>query len=310
MPNINQWKTGDIISASRLNEMVDAINNLMKQQVPEIDTSNLITTQQLSTILEGYSDVGHTHNISEIVDLVLPTKTSQLTNDSGYVTDASVDEKVANAFTNQIPQLKILSLVLGNYEIKYNSTDDTLDFLFNGAIDEPTKETVALTWAIGNLDSSGAEIVQENSLRSDFVAIETGYTYSFNLGTSMYDPTDVRVYFYDTNRAFISRTDGGALGYTTGTDISIDVPTNAAYMRFKCNVGGTTTLNNINTLFTLTKANDEIVIPTWHDGKSIAGATGEIIVNEAAMVTDPIAIDNNYNYAIRYNPTTNLMRLE
>lgn len=97
MPDINQWKTGDIISASRLNEMVNAINNLMKQQVPEIDTSNLITTQQLSTILEGYSDVGHTHNISEIVDLVLPTKTSQLTNDSDYVTTTQLNQAIDNA---------------------------------------------------------------------------------------------------------------------------------------------------------------------------------------------------------------------
>ena len=350
MANINQWKVGDIISASKLNEMVNAINSLLQQEIPEIDTSNLITTEQLTTILQGYSDVGHTHHISEIVDLVLPTvptklsqlendtdfatitqvnqaianaqlgggqgtvdlssyakktdiptKTSQLQNDSDFATNASVDEKIANVSTGGAT---ITSLILGNYEIKYNSTDDTLDFLYKGAIDEPTEETVALTWAVGNLNSSGAEIVQDNALRSDFVTIEDNYIYSFHLGTSFYDPTGVRVYFYDTNKTFISRTDGDALGYTTGTDIPIDIPSNAAYMRFKSNAAYNTTVDTISSLFTLKKANDEIVIPTWNDGKSIAGATGGIIVNEAAMVTDLITIDNNYNYTIRYNPTT------
>lgn len=102
MTNINQWKVGDIISANKLNEMVNAINDLLQQEIPEIDTSNLITTEQLTTILAGYSDVGHTHNISEIVDLVLPTvptKVSQLENDSDYATNASVDEKIANVAT-------------------------------------------------------------------------------------------------------------------------------------------------------------------------------------------------------------------
>ena len=87
MADINQWKTGEVISASRLNEMVDAINNLLRQQSPEIDASNLVTTEQLISILRSYSDVGHTHHIREIVDLVLPTKLSQLQNDVGYLTE-------------------------------------------------------------------------------------------------------------------------------------------------------------------------------------------------------------------------------
>lgn len=100
MANINQWKVGDIISASKLNEMVNAINNLLQQQIPEIDTSNLVTTEQLTTILQGYSDVGHTHHISEIVDLVLPTvptKLSQLENDTDFTTVTQVNQAIANA---------------------------------------------------------------------------------------------------------------------------------------------------------------------------------------------------------------------
>ena len=145
------------------------------------------------------------------------------------------------------------AITLGNYIIQFNENEDTLDFLYNGVIDEPIPEETPLVWAVGNLNSSGNESDNSGTMRSSFVPIDTNYTYSFYLGTSMSDPTGIRVYFYDTNKSFISRTDGDTLGYTTGTDISIDIPSNAAYMRFKSNVNDTTTLNNINTLFALRK---------------------------------------------------------
>ena len=99
--------------------------------------SEYITETELNSkgYLTQHQDLSNYALKTEIPSV--PTKTSQLTNDSGYVTNAGVDEKVANAFTNEIPELNILSLVLGNYQIKYNSTDDTLDFLYNGVIDEP-----------------------------------------------------------------------------------------------------------------------------------------------------------------------------
>ena len=151
------------------------------------------------------------------------------------------------------------AISLGNYIIQFNKDEDTLDFLYNGVIDEPILGEITLAWVVGNLDSSGAEIVQDSTLRTDFVAIEDNYDYSFYLNTSMADPGGIRVYFYDADKEYISRTDGDVLLYTTGTDISIDIPTNAAYMRFKTNVDGTTTINNINSLFTLRKRKTAIV---------------------------------------------------
>lgn len=201
---------------------------------------------------------------------IVPITHEQAVLDSNGVT---LDSKL-NAINNAISRLENNStsgtpsnpslggnttiITMGNYTIKYNETDDTLDFIYNGATDVPvvpptTEEVVPLVWAVGNLNSSGAEIAQDSTLRSGFVAIEDNYDYSFYLDTSMLDPRGVRVYFYDTNKTFISRTDGNVLLYTTGTDISIDIPSNGAYMRFKANVDGTTTLNNINTLFTLRK---------------------------------------------------------
>ena len=196
------------------------------------------------------------------------------------------------------------TIALGNYIIQFNEKEDTLDFLYNGVIDEPTEEVISLVWVGGNLNSSGNEEDNSGTMRSSFVPIDTNYTYSFYLDTSMSKPGGIRVYFYDSNKTFISRTDGDALGYTTGTDISIDIPTNAAYMRFKSNIDTSTTLDNINTLFTLRKRKTAIVNNYVTEGLSLyidandAATYGSIrditgkqtIVNHGASLTS----DNKY----------------
>ena len=95
MANIPQWKVGDVLSASKLNAMVDAINDLLADQTGSNDV--YITLDELNDILKQYSDIGHTHNVNEIVDLVLPTKLSQLQNDTSYVTEDYVINAIANA---------------------------------------------------------------------------------------------------------------------------------------------------------------------------------------------------------------------
>lgn len=136
MANIPQWKVGDVLSASKLNAMVDAINNLLAEQ--KVDVSNFITTEQLTTILEGYSDVGHTHTIAEIVDLVLPTvptKTSQLQNDSDFATNASVDEKIASAATGG--QVDLTSYAKKtDLPTKTSQLTNDSDFATNTSVDE------------------------------------------------------------------------------------------------------------------------------------------------------------------------------
>lgn len=95
MANIPNWKVGDILSASKLNAMVDAINDLLAGQTGNNDV--YITLNELNDILAQYSDIGHTHSVSEIVNLVLPTKLSQLQNDTSYVTEDYVTNAIANA---------------------------------------------------------------------------------------------------------------------------------------------------------------------------------------------------------------------
>ena len=118
MKNIPQWKVGDILSASKLNAMVDAINDLLADQTGNNDV--YITLDELNDILEQYSDIGHAHSVNEIVDLVLPTKLSQLQNDTSYVTDDYVTNAIANA------QLGGEEVDLSSYATK-NYVDSAID---------------------------------------------------------------------------------------------------------------------------------------------------------------------------------------
>ena len=181
----------------------------------------------------------------------VPTKVGQLTNDAGYVTDASVDTKVANAFTNQIPKANILSIVLGNYEIKYNSTDDTLDFIYNGVIEEPSTPTtgvISLSWIDNkNINYSGAENDDTSAMVTDYLTKEDGYNYTINLT----DVSSVKLYFFNSSKTFISRT--GNLTVDS-TDTLIEFPENTSYFRIKSDKG-TATVDNANNYIILKKVN-------------------------------------------------------
>ena len=50
-----------------------------------VDISICYTKEEVNTLLENKADVSHTHVSADITDLVIPTKVSQLTNDSGFL---------------------------------------------------------------------------------------------------------------------------------------------------------------------------------------------------------------------------------
>ena len=162
MSNLPQWKVGDVLSASKLNAMVDAINDLLAGQTGNTDV--YITLDELNDILKRYSEIGHTHSVDEIVDLVLPTKVSDLTNDAGYLTEhqdisnkadkseiptrtsqlqndsdyatnASVDEKIANVSTGG--QVDLTSYAKKtDLPTKTSQLTNDSDFATNASVDE------------------------------------------------------------------------------------------------------------------------------------------------------------------------------
>lgn len=207
----------------------------------------------VDTELAKKSNITHTHDqyLTQHQDLsnyalkteipTVPTKTSQLTNDSGFI-------------TNETTELNIMSIVLGNYQIKYNSTDDTLDFIFNGVIDvpdvpsTPTTGVISLSWIDNkNINYSGAENDDTSAMVTDYLTKEDGYNYTINLT----NVSSVKIYFYNSSKTFISRTDNLTVN---STDILIEFPENTSYFRIKSDKG-TATVDNANNYIILKKVN-------------------------------------------------------
>ena len=113
MANIPQWKVGDVLSASKLNAMVDAINDLLADQTGNNDV--YVTLNELNDILKQYSDIGHTHSVEEIANLVLPTKLSQLQNDTSYATEDYVTNAIANAQLGGDGEVDLSAYATKNY---------------------------------------------------------------------------------------------------------------------------------------------------------------------------------------------------
>ena len=91
---------------SKVSELINDVNFISGVSWEEIDSKPLV-----------YTPDTHTHVMSDITDLNIPTKTSDLDNDCDYTTTSYVDTKVAN-LVNSAPEtldtLNELASALGN----------------------------------------------------------------------------------------------------------------------------------------------------------------------------------------------------
>lgn len=95
------WQRGDIISSTKLNQMTEAINNNTRTNKTQANKITQIENE-VTEASQGISSLNERLNSNDNVyakKTEIPTKTSQLTNDSDYATNASVDEKIANVST-------------------------------------------------------------------------------------------------------------------------------------------------------------------------------------------------------------------
>lgn len=128
-------------------------------------------------------------------------------------------------------------ITMGNYTIKYNETDDTLDFIYNdgtggGTPEEPgtggtTQEEVKPTW-IDDVYLDPSTGIQEDNVGtacSDFISYDNSYQYKITVDTVTY----IRVLYYDSSKAFISKENVE----DNSTDSVLTPPSNTAYIRLK-----------------------------------------------------------------------------
>ena len=91
---------------SKVSELINDVNYIIGVSWEEIDSKPLV-----------YTPDTHTHVMSDITDLDIPTKTSDLDNDCDYTTTSYVDTKVANLVSSApetLDTLNELASALGN----------------------------------------------------------------------------------------------------------------------------------------------------------------------------------------------------
>ena len=89
--NKTEWTTGDKITSNKLNKIEDAIYEISNADNPYVTATEL----ELSLANKANRTHSHTEYALKTSIPAVPTKTSQLYNDSGYITNASIPTKTS-----------------------------------------------------------------------------------------------------------------------------------------------------------------------------------------------------------------------
>lgn len=174
------------------------------------------------------STVAITGEYDDLLDKpTIPTKTSDLTNDSGYITETAID--------NILPVVSasgsIASFNVGiEKKLKSITVDNSATVIYRNGINQWDE-----VWEVGGLNAStGAEWNTIDRIRSkNFIPVVSNTNYymefpSYGVSTN--------ICFYDANKVFISS--------TTANDSIFTTPVNACYLRFASYAQYGTTYNN------------------------------------------------------------------
>lgn len=110
------------------------------------------------TALNGKANSSHTHTKANITDF--PTKLSQFTNDSGFITQADVDTSQNHTHSNKSVLDKITQVLLDNWNSAYSHISDTIKHI--------TSDERSLWNTVSNkLDKSGGTVTGAITVSSD-----------------------------------------------------------------------------------------------------------------------------------------------
>ena len=114
-PDYVDTKVADLVNSSpetldTLKELSDALGNdsnfattVANQIGSKADKDDVYTKQDTDTLLEGKANSVHNHVVSDITDFpTIPTKVSDLTNDSGYITSVSWEDVTSKPVLSQV----------------------------------------------------------------------------------------------------------------------------------------------------------------------------------------------------------------
>lgn len=92
----NTWKDGDIITAAKINNIEEGLNNIDDKAVTSItvgETQYLPTggSVQIPAYPSKVSDLKNDRGFTTLNDISIPSKTSDLENDSNFITSAALE---------------------------------------------------------------------------------------------------------------------------------------------------------------------------------------------------------------------------
>lgn len=93
----NTWKDGDLITAAKINNIEEGLNDIDDKAVTSItvgETQYLPTggSVQIPAYPSKVSDLANDRGFIRLDDISIPSKTSDLQNDSGFITSADLPE--------------------------------------------------------------------------------------------------------------------------------------------------------------------------------------------------------------------------
>ena len=195
--------------------------------------ASLVTTLKnwVISLLNNKANTSHTHATSDITDLpTIPTKVSDLTNDSGFLTTHNpVDSSLSSTSTNAVQNNVI-------YTELNNKADSSHTHTVSDVSDFPTLATVATSGSYNDLSNKPTIPTVNNAtltIQKNGTAVQTfTANASSNVTANITVPTAVSELTNDSgflSNTLTNNTDKGALGWSSSIGTNIPTLNTLAY---------------------------------------------------------------------------------
>ncbi len=159
-----------------------------------------------------------------------------------------------------IPSKIEFPITTGKFRIKADfGSSNTLEnindrILITKVVKETPSNVIDTTWETGNIASTGVDKTDTSAMRTDYIDCNTdSYTYYITVSSEFEGVENIKIYYYDTDGSFISRTAYGASDLTPEVPAEIPLPSTTGKFRIKADFMTTNTLGNIKDRLVITR---------------------------------------------------------
>lgn len=217
----------------------------------------------------------------------LPTKTSDLTNDSDYTTKEYVDGKLpigeasgsiasVKDGADGMPMKSLTATIVPQQSGSGTPSPENVRPISGWESVETSVSGVNVwdeEWENGSLSEEGADTPSSNSIRSkNYISVSPNTAYC------IVTPYTVYMRYYDANKEFISKTDANGRGNVTAPNGIRTMPSNCAYVRFY--IEQTTYNHDISINYPSTDHDYHAYTATTHTtslGRTVYGGTVDVV---------------------------------